>query len=82
MSEKCTDDTMKFTVGHVWTEGLHVGNIDGCLVLELAQELWISIFGRKHMVRTDPSGAWRNKEVHERLSHMQIILDLQLGEAP
>ena len=34
-----------------------------------------------HTQRTDPEGAWRNKEVHERLSDMQIILDLHPGEA-
>ena len=26
-------------------------------------------------------GAWRNKEVHERLSDMQIVMDLHPGEA-
>ena len=48
--------------------------------LELLQERWISVFGRMHTLRTDPEGAWRNKEVHERLSDMQIDLDLHPKE--
>ena len=42
----------------------------------------MSILGRMHVLRTDPGGAWRNKEVHERLSDTQIILDLHPGEVP
>ena len=34
-----------------------------------------------YTLRTDPEGAWRNKEVHERLSDMPIVLDLHPGEA-
>ena len=77
----CVDEATKFTVGHVWAEGQQVGNIDGSRVLELLQERWIAIFGRMHTLRTDPEGAWRNKEVHERLSDMQIVLDVHPGEA-
>ena len=71
----------KFTIGHVWAEGQQVGNIDGSRVLELLQGRWISVFGRMHTLRTDPEGAWRNRDVHERLSDMQIVLDLYPGEA-
>ena len=35
-----------------------------------------------HVVRIDQDGAWRNKEVHERLGDMQSVLDLHPGEAP
>ena len=72
----CVDEATKNTVGHVWAEGQQVENIDGSRVLELLQERWVSVFGRMHTLRTDPEGAWRNKEVHERLSDMQIDLDL------
>ena len=65
----------------MWAESQQVGNIDGSRVLELLQERWIAIFGRMHTLRTDPEGAWRNKEVHERLSDMQIVLDVHPGEA-
>ena len=34
-----------------------------------------------HTLRTDPEGAWRNREVHDRPSDMQIALDLHPGEA-
>ena len=34
-----------------------------------------------HTLRTDPEGAWRNREVHERLSDMHIVLDVPPGEA-
>ena len=61
--------------------GQQLGNFDGSRVLEVLQERWISVFGRMHTLRTDPEGAWRNKEVHERLSDMQIVLDLHPGEA-
>ena len=74
----CVDDATKFTGGHVWAEGQQVGN---SRVLELVQQRWISVFGRMHTLRTDPEGAWRNREVHERLSDMQIVLDLHPGEA-
>ena len=78
----CVDEATKFTVGHVGgAEGQQVGNIDGSRLLELLQERWIAIFGRMHTLRTDPEGAWRNKEVHERLSDMQIVLDVHPGEA-
>ena len=77
----CVDRAAKFTVGHVWAEGQQSGNIDGSRVLEPLQERWISVFGQIHTLRTDPEGAWPNKEVHERLSHMQVVLDLQPGEA-
>ena len=50
-------------------------------MLELLQERSIAVFGRMHTLRIDPEGAWRNKEVHERLSDMQIVLDLHPGEA-
>ena len=49
--------------------------------MELLQERCISVFGRMHALRTDPEGAWRNKEVHERLSDMQIVLYLHPGGA-
>ena len=42
----------------------------------------MSTLGRMHVLRTDPGGAWRNKEVHERVSDVQIILDLHPGEMP
>ena len=75
------DEAAKFTVGHVWAEGQQVGDMDDSRVLELLQESWISVFGRMHTLRTDPEGAWRNREVHERLSDMQMVLDLHPGEA-
>ena len=34
-----------------------------------------------HTLRTDPEGAWRNSEAHERLCDMQIVLELHPGEA-
>ena len=34
-----------------------------------------------HTLGTDPEGAWRNREVHEWLSDMQIALDLHPGDA-
>ena len=71
----------KFTVRHAWAEGQQRGNIDGRRVLELLQERWIAVFGRMHTPRIDPEGAWRNKEAHERLSDMQIVIDLPPGEA-
>ena len=77
----CVDEAAKFTVGHVWADGQQVGNIDGSRVMELLQGRWISVFGRMHTPRTDPEGAWRNKEVHDRLSDMQIVLELHPGEA-
>ena len=77
----CVDEARKFTVGHAWAEGQQVGNIDGSRVMELLQERWISVCGRMYTLRTDPEGAWRNKEVHERLSDMPIVLDLHPGEA-
>ena len=77
----CVDEATKFTVGHVWAEGQQNGNIDGSRVMELLRERWISVFGRMHTLRTDPEGAWRNNEVHERLSDMQLVLDLHPGEA-
>ena len=77
----CVDEAQKITVGHVWAEGQQVGNIDGSRVVELLQERWISVFGRMHTLRTDPDGASRHKEVHERLSDMKIGLDLHPGEA-
>ena len=61
----CVDEAAKFTVGHVWTEGQQVGNIEGSRVLELLQERWISVLARMHTLRTDPEGAWRKREVHE-----------------
>ena len=70
-----------FTVGHVWAEGQQGGNIDGSRVLELLQERCISVFRRTHTLRADPDGAWRNRGVHQRLSDMQIVLDLHQGEA-
>ena len=79
---KCVDEAAKFTVGHAWAEGQQVGNIDGSRVMELLQEQWVSVSGRMHALRTDQEGAWRNKEVHERLSDMEIVLDLHPGEAP
>ena len=85
--EKCTcgHETAKFTVGNVWAEGRQVGNIDTSRVLELLQERWqerwILVFGRMHTLRTDPDGSWRHEDVHERLSDMQIVLDLHPGEA-
>ena len=69
------DEAAKFTAGHVWAEGQQAEHIDGSRVLELLQERWISVLGRMHTLRTDPEGAWRNIEVHERLSDMQIVLD-------
>ena len=54
---------------------------DGSRVLELLQERWIAVFGRMHTLQTDLEGARRNKEVHERLSDMEIVLDLHVGEA-
>ena len=72
----CVDEATKFTVGHVWAQGQQGGNIDGNGVLELLQERWISIFGRMHSLRTDPEGGWSKREVHERLSDMQMVLDL------
>ena len=33
-----------------------------------------------HTLRTNPEGAWRNKEANERLSDMQFILDIHQGE--
>ena len=77
----CVDEAAKFTVGHVWAEGQQVGNSGCSRVMELLQERWISVFGRMHTLRTDPEGVWRNKEAHERLSDMQIVLDLHFGEA-
>ena len=77
----CVDEAAKFTVGLVWAEGQKVGNIDGSRVLRLLQERWMSVFGRMHTLRTDRDGVWRNKEVHERLSDIQIVLDLRPGEA-
>ena len=77
----CVDEASKFRVGHVWAEGQKVGNIDGSRVLELLQERWISVFGRMHTLRTEPEGAWRNREVHERLIDMRLVLDLHPGEA-
>ena len=41
----------------------------------------MSAFGRMHTLRTDRDGVWRDKEVHERLSDIQIVLDLRPGEA-
>ena len=77
----CVDEASKFTVGLVWAEGQKVGNIDGSRVLRLLQERWMSAFGRMHTLRTDRDGVWRDKEVHERLSDIQIVLDLRPGEA-
>ena len=77
----CVDEATKFTVGHVWAEGQQVGNIDGNRVLELLRERWIAVLGRVHTLRTDSEGAWRNKEVHERLGEMQSVWDLHPGEA-
>ena len=74
------DEATKLTVGHVLKEGRQVGNIDVRRVLELLQERWIAVFGRMPTLRTDPDGAWRNKEANERLSDMQIILDIHQGE--
>ena len=71
----------KFTVGLVWAEGQQAGNIDGSRVLELLQERWTPVLGRMLTLRTDPEGAWRNREVHDRPSDMQIALDLHPGEA-
>ena len=34
----CVNEVMTFTVGHVWAEGLHAGNIHGGRVLKLLQE--------------------------------------------
>ena len=68
----CVHEAAKVTVGHVWAEGQQV---------ELLQERWTSVFGRMHTLRTDPEGAWRNKEVHERLFGMLTVLDLHPGEA-
>ena len=56
-------------------------NVDGSRVMELLQERWVPVFGRMRALRKDPEGAWRNKEVHARLSDMQIGLDLHPGEA-
>ena len=74
------DEATKFTVGHVLNEGRQVGNIDVRHVLDLLQERWIAVFGQIYTLRTDPEGAWRNKEATERLSDMQIILDIHQGE--
>ena len=40
-----------------------------------------AVFGQMHTLRTDPEEAWRNKEMHERLRDMQIILDIHPGDA-
>ena len=77
----CADQGAKFTVGLVWAEGQQAGNIDGSRVLELLQERWTSVLGRTHTLRTDPEGAWRNREVHDRPNDMQIALDLHSREA-
>ena len=66
---------------NVWAEGQQVGNIVGSRVRELLQERWISVLRRRHTLRTDPGGAWRNGGVHERLSDMRIVLDLHPREA-
>ena len=63
------------TAGHVLSKDQHAGNVDGSHVMELLQEPWIAVFGRIHTLRTDPEGVWCNKEVHDRLSDMQIIID-------
>ena len=70
------DEATKFTVGHVVNEGRQFGIMDVRRVLELMQERWIAVLGRMHTLRTDLEGAWRNKEANERLSDMQIILDI------
>ena len=49
-------------------------NVDGSRVMELLQERWVPVFGRMRALRTDPEGAWRNKEVHARLSDMLISI--------
>ena len=77
----CVDEATTFTVGHVWAEGQQVGNLDGNRVLELLRERWIAVIGRVHTLRTDSEGAWRNKEVHERLGEMQSVWDLHPGVA-
>ena len=77
----CVDAATKFTVGHVWAESQQAGNIDGDRVLELLQERLIAVLGRMHTLRIDSEGAWRNKEVHEKLSDTQIVLDLHPGDA-
>ena len=69
-------------MGHVWAGGLHLRDIDESSALEFSQEHWIALFRRMHILRTDLDGAWRNKEVHERLSDMQFSLNLHPGEAP
>ena len=67
-------------VGRVWTECQQVGNIDGCRVPELLQERWISVSGRMHTLRTYPAGAWRNKEVHERLRATCKLFSISIQE--
>ena len=61
-------------------EGSNAGHIDGDRTLQFSQERWMSVFGRMHTLRTDPEEAWRNKELHQRLSDMQIVVDLHHGE--
>ena len=77
----CVDEATKFTVGHVCAEGSNTGNMDGARVLELLQERWISVFGRMRTFRTNPEGAWRNTDLHERQSDMNSVIDLHPSDA-
>ena len=68
---------------HLLSEKVHLcqrGNVDGSRVLELWHECWMSVFWRMHTLRTDPEGAWSNREVRERLSVMQSDLEHHLGK--
>eukprot|EP00974_Lingulodinium_polyedra_P068082 6592312-Lingulodinium_polyedra.AAC.1 len=45
-------------------------------------ERWVAYYARPRVLRADPEGAWKAKELQSRLAEQSMELDIHAGQAP
>ena len=67
-------------VDHRYGEKEH-HNITQDKLWEMFLEMWMPIGGKPQVLRVDPEGAWKGKDLQEHLLEIGIELDVHAGEA-
>lgn len=74
------DEASRFLVSKLVNTGDKKG-IKGSDYIDMFEQKWKPYFGVPDMLRTDPEGAWRSKEIDEHFSKQGILMDKIPAEA-
>ena len=74
------DEGSRFRVARVLKQG-RKQTMNAAQFLDYLREGWIQYFGRPHVLRLDPAGAFRSREIESFCDASDVFLDVIPGEA-